>query len=172
MILAKKFIYNIHNLLLQLSIVVLFLFTNLSGFGQKNKYGLEVLHSEAALKSSITADSNMAMISLGEYINGLIIDLKYAGSDNFLKTNVYPSNTRATYLRLPAAKALKKVQIALQANGLSLKIWDAYRPYSVTEKMWEKVKDSRYAADPQYGSGHNRGIAVDLTIVDIHTGDR
>jgi len=53
---------------------------------------------------------------------------------------------------------------------MGIKIWDAYRPYSVTEKMWELVKDDRYAADPKFGSGHNRGIAVDLTIIDLSTG--
>jgi D-alanyl-D-alanine dipeptidase len=50
-----------------------------------------------------------------------------------------------------------------------VKIFDAYRPYSITEKMWEKVKDDRYAADPSKGSGHNRGAAVDLTLIDLKT---
>jgi D-alanyl-D-alanine dipeptidase len=52
-------------------------------------------------------------------------------------------------------------------SGLGLKIFDAYRPYSVTEKMWEPVQDDRYAADPKKGSGHNRGVAVDLTIINL-----
>jgi D-alanyl-D-alanine dipeptidase len=54
--------------------------------------------------------------------------------------------------------------------GLGLKIFDAYRPYSVTVKFWELVKDERYVANPAKGSGHNRGIAVDLTIIDLKTG--
>ena len=58
---------------------------------------------------------------------------------------------------------------ALNKENLTIKIFDAYRPYSVTEKMWEKVKDDRYAADPSKGSGHNRGIAVDLTLIDLKT---
>ncbi len=53
--------------------------------------------------------------------------------------------------------------------GFGLKIFDAYRPYSVTEKMWEPIKDDRYVADPKKGSGHNRGIAVDLTIINLKT---
>ena len=53
--------------------------------------------------------------------------------------------------------------------GIGLKIFDAYRPYSVTEKMWEPIKDERYVADPKKGSGHNRGIAVDLTLINLKT---
>ncbi|HYE55097.1 MAG TPA: M15 family metallopeptidase, partial [Chitinophagaceae bacterium] len=55
-------------------------------------------------------------------------------------------------------------------QGYGLKIWDAYRPYSVTEKFWEMVKDERYVANPAKGSGHNRGLAVDLTIINLATG--
>jgi D-alanyl-D-alanine dipeptidase len=51
-----------------------------------------------------------------------------------------------------------------------LKIFDAYRPYSVTVKFWELVKDERYVANPSKGSGHNRGIAVDLTVINLKTG--
>jgi D-alanyl-D-alanine dipeptidase len=84
---------------------------------------------------------------------------------------MYPKNTHHTYLRLPAVIALKKVQQELNNSGFGLKIYDAYRPYSVTEKFWELVKDDRYVADPRKGSGHNRGIAVDLTIINLHTGE-
>ena len=73
-------------------------------------------------------------------------------------------------MRLIVARALGRVQQELNEKDLSLKIWDAYRPYSVTEKMWELIKDERYVADPKKGSGHNRGIAVDLTIIDRTTG--
>ncbi|MFT3981075.1 MAG: M15 family metallopeptidase [Ferruginibacter sp.] len=170
---SKEYLYNIHNLLLQISFAVLFLVTNDSTFAQvaqKNKYGLEIIETAAALQQSATADSNMAMLDIKELVPGIIIDLKYSTKDNFLHTALYPAGTPTTYLRRPAALALQKVQALLNSKGLSLKIWDAYRPYSVTEKMWEPVKDDRYAADPKFGSGHNRGIAVDLTIVDKATG--
>ena len=97
-----------------------------------------------------------------------ILDLKYAGTDNFMHTKLYPAIT-TTYLRLSASDALFSVMAELRTKHMTIKIWDAYRPYSVTEKMWEPVKDERYAADPKFGSGHNRGIAVDLTIVDLNT---
>jgi D-alanyl-D-alanine dipeptidase len=82
---------------------------------------------------------------------------------------LYPP-TKNTFLRKPAALALQKVQEELKKQQLSLKIWDAYRPYSVTLKMWDLIHDDRYVADPAKGSGHNRGIAVDLTIISLKDG--
>jgi D-alanyl-D-alanine dipeptidase len=72
-------------------------------------------------------------------------------------------------MRLPAAIALGRVQRELNGKNLGLMIFDAYRPYHVTVRMWELIRDERYVADPGKGSGHNRGIAVDLTIIDLST---
>lgn len=83
---------------------------------------------------------------------------------------MYPAGTSRTFLREPAASALQKVQQELAGKGLGIKIYDAYRPYSVTVRFWELVKDERYVANPAKGSGHNRGIAVDLTLIYLHTG--
>lgn len=110
------------------------------------------------------------MVELKSLINGLQYDLRYAGSNNFMHRRMYPENTRITFLRQPAALALKKVQEELSAKGLGLKIFDAYRPYSVTVKFWELVKDERFVAHPRNGSGHNRGAAVDLTIIRLNNG--
>ncbi|MBK5271832.1 MAG: M15 family metallopeptidase, partial [Bacteroidia bacterium] len=76
-----------------------------------------------------------------------------------------------TFLRQPVVAALQKVQQELNEKGLGLKIFDAYRPYSVTRKFWELVHDERFVANPSKGSGHNRGIAVDLTIINLKTGE-
>ena len=110
----------------------------------------------------------MKMVRLKKRIPGLLIDLHYATNDNFLHQQLYTTPADA-YLRMPAAAALEAVQKELNTKGLGLKIFDAYRPYSITEKIWEAVKDERYAANPATGSGHNRGIAVDLTIIDLKT---
>ena len=134
-----------------------------------NKYGLIVINKTNILKNEIAQDSNQKMEDLRKLIPGIILDLKYATVENFMREKLYPS-TNTTFLRKPAADSLKKVIAYLQKRNLTVKIFDAYRPYSVTEKMWEKVKDSRYAADPSKGSGHNRGAAVDLTLVDLKTG--
>ena len=83
---------------------------------------------------------------------------------------MYPPNTTYTFLGAPVANGLRLVQDELRASVLGLKIFDAYRPYSVTVLFWELVRDERYVANPSKGSGHNKGIAVDLTIIDLKTG--
>ncbi len=133
-----------------------------------NKYGLLVIKDITILQDEVAADSNKRMMNLRKLIPGILLDLKYATTNNFMHTNLYPRIT-TTYLRKPAADALKKVADELKQSNLGIKIFDAYRPYSVTEKMWEMIKDDRYVADPSKGSGHNRGVAVDLTIINLNT---
>lgn len=133
-----------------------------------NKYGLIVINNTKVLQNEIAADSNKKIIDLLKLIPDLTLDLKYATTDNFMHQKLYPP-TSTTFLRKPAAEGLKKVVEELRKQNLSIKIFDAYRPYSITEKMWEEVKDDRYAADPSKGSGHNRGVAVDLTLIDLKT---
>ena len=111
------------------------------------------------------------MVELKSLMPNIVYDLRYATTNNFMHRLMYPSNTNKTFLRLPVAHALAKVQHELNEKGLGLKIFDAYRPYSVTEKFWELVHDERYVANPAKGSGHNRGIAVDLTIINLKTGE-
>jgi D-alanyl-D-alanine dipeptidase len=110
------------------------------------------------------------MVELKTIIPGIRYDLRYASTENFMKRLMYPEKTEITFLRYPAALALREIQAELHKKGLGLKIFDAYRPYSVTVKFWELVKDERYVANPARGSGHNRGIAVDLTIINSSTG--
>lgn len=133
-----------------------------------NKYGLVVIKDSKILQKEISLDSNKRMVNLLRFIPGLEIDLKYATAQNFMHQKLYPP-TRTTFLRKPAADSLKKVVKYLKKQHFAIKIFDAYRPYSITEKMWEKVKDDRYAADPSKGSGHNRGVAIDLTLINLQT---
>jgi D-alanyl-D-alanine dipeptidase len=134
----------------------------------RNKYGLEIIDRISQYKQLIAKDSNQQLIEVTSYIPGILTDVRYATTNNFTKQQLYKHP--AVFLRLPAAKALKAVQADLKKKGLGLKIFDGYRPYQATEKMWEIVPDDRYAADPKKGSGHNRGVAVDLTIVELKTG--
>jgi len=130
-----------------------------------------VTNSWGLYKKQVDHDSTKKMVELRSLIPDILYDLRYAGTNNFMQRMMYPSNTNETFLRLPAAIALSKVQKELNGKGLGLKIFDAYRPYSVTVKFWELVKDERYVANPVKGSGHNRGIAVDLTIINLKTGE-
>lgn len=136
----------------------------------KSRYGADVLAGIKNFKASIKVDSNKKMIELKQLIPFIQYDLKYATQDNFVKQTLYPRLTSVTFLRLPAANALANVQKELASKGLGLKIFDAYRPYSVTVKFWELIKDERYVANPAKGSGHNRGLAVDITIIELKTG--
>jgi len=135
-----------------------------------SKYGLAVILDKNEFHASVMRDSVKEMIELKQFIPNILYDLRYASNNNFMKRRMYPKNTHFTFMRLPAARALAQVQTELNEKGLGLKIWDAYRPYSVTESFWELVKDERYVADPKKGSGHNRGIAVDLTIIRLRDG--
>ncbi|HEY9669141.1 MAG TPA: M15 family metallopeptidase [Coleofasciculaceae cyanobacterium] len=94
----------------------------------------------------------------------IALDIRYATANNFLKQKLYP--VARCVLRGAAAKRLSQVQEDLEKKGLGLKVFDCYRPLSVQRLMWKVKPDSRYVANPAYGSRHNRGAAVDLTLVD------
>jgi zinc D-Ala-D-Ala dipeptidase len=110
-------------------------------------------------------DSSKEMVELKRHIPGIVYDLRYATLNNFMHRLMYPASTSVTFLRRPAADSLLKIQQELNEKGIGIKIFDAYRPYSVTVKFWELVHDERYVANPARGSGHNRGTAVDLTLI-------
>lgn len=94
----------------------------------------------------------------------IALDLKYATTDNFVHTAMYECGR--CLLRREVAQAVVKAHHQLQKQGLGLKMFDCYRPRPIQWKLWEKVPDPRYVADPRKGSMHNRGAAVDLTLVD------
>jgi D-alanyl-D-alanine dipeptidase len=96
---------------------------------------------------------------------GFLFDLRYATPENFTKVTLYP--VAKAYLHRNAAKALVEVQHDLAAQGLGLKIFDAYRPLSVQKQMWDLIHDARYVSNPAINAGrHTRGTAIDLTLVD------
>jgi D-alanyl-D-alanine dipeptidase len=123
---------------------------------------LKIIKEVREYKKMIKADADQRMVCLTYFIPGIQVDLRYATPNNFTQKTLY-STTAIPLLRLPAAEALALVQKELAAKGLGLKVFDAYRPYSITDKMWRLIQDERYVANPAKGSGHNRGIAVDLT---------
>jgi D-alanyl-D-alanine dipeptidase len=98
------------------------------------------------------------------------LDIRYATTNNFLSTAMY-SQARA-FLQRPAAEALVRAGHALRLKGYGLLIHDGYRPWYVTEMFWEATPQDKkiFVADPQNGSRHNRGCAVDLTLYDLKTG--
>lgn len=135
---------------------------------QTTPAGLKVVSSKALLQQAVRADSNAALASLPQAIPGIVLDIRYATRHNFTGAAQYKKP--AAWMRRRPAMALKEVQAELNKKGLGLKIYDAYRPYSVSLALWNAAPDKRYVANPRRGSHHNRGIAIDLTIIDLRTG--
>jgi len=104
------------------------------------------------------------------------VSLMYSRADNFTGKVLY-TDLREAYLHPKAATALAKAQKALRKlrPDLSLKIYDATRPMSVQQKMWNTVagtKQQNYVSNPRNGGGmHNYGLAVDITLCEAVSGD-
>jgi D-alanyl-D-alanine dipeptidase len=110
------------------------------------------------------------LVDAAARVPGLMVDLKYATTDNFMKQNVYGS-LRRCFLRPEAAAKLAEAARELHAlrPDLRLLAYDCARPLAVQEKMWRLVRGTPsepYVADPRKGSMHNFGCAVDLTLAD------
>ena len=129
---------------------------------------LSVISTFNIYKKSVQTSDKNTLVNLKKVIPDVILDLKYGTCNNFTGTKLY-KYAATTYLRKEVAFALLKVNDDLKNVGFGLKIFDAYRPYSVTKLMWDIVHDERYVANPLKGSGHNKGIAVDLTIINMNT---
>lgn len=106
------------------------------------------------------------MVDVTKVMPDIVLDIRYATTNNFLGQKIY--NEPRCLLRWAAAKRLIRVQEALKEQGLGLKVFDCYRPPSAQRKMWAIKPDPNYVANPDKGSRHNRGMAVDLTLVDAN----
>ena len=104
------------------------------------------------------------LLEVKKVISPLVLDIRYATRNNFTKEVVYPNC--ACYLLEPVVTALAKAAQDFNDVGYTIKIWDGYRPLKAQYTFWELVPDERYVANPEKGSRHNRGCAVDLTLVD------
>jgi D-alanyl-D-alanine dipeptidase len=105
------------------------------------------------------------LLDVSTQVPDLRVDLRYATADNFLKQAVYPAGAKC--LALPeTAERLRKASLALRTRGFRLQAWDCYRPFAVQKQMWALFPHKGYVADPNHGgSHHNRGAAVDVTLV-------
>lgn len=110
------------------------------------------------------ASSERKLVDAAEVVKGLVVDLRYATSDNFLGRQVYPDGARC-WLLPETAERLARAAALVEAQGFRLKMWDCYRPRSVQWEMWKLFPRPGYVADPRKGSHHNRGAAVDVTLV-------
>jgi len=127
----------------------------------------KVMGLNAYLKK-IADSPDYKLVEIKKYVPGIALDIRYATTNNFMQQQMYKQ--AKAFARLPVAKALKAVQADLKKKGLGLKIYDAYRPYAVTVEFYERAHDTNFVADPRKGSRHNRGCAIDLTVVNLKTG--
>jgi len=133
----------------------------------QNKYGLKPATYEQ-YKESLKTAPQKELVDLEKVIPGIVLDIRYATTNNFTGEKIY--TLAKAYARKPVAEALKKAQAEFNKMGYGVKMYDAYRPYKATVKFYEVYKDTTYVASPYKGSRHNRGCALDMTIIDLKTG--
>lgn len=108
--------------------------------------------------------ADTTFVNLKDYSTDFVYDMKYATEDNFLKAKLY--DCAECLLRLKTVKALIAANKDFIKKGYKIKLYDCYRPLSIQKKMWAIVSNPNYVADPKKGSIHNRGGAVDISLVD------
>jgi D-alanyl-D-alanine dipeptidase len=121
-----------------------------------------IIPEKQTLKS-LEGLADTTFVRLADYSSDFEYDLRYATENNFLKAKVY--ECAECYTRVKTAKALIKANDEFISKGLKIKFYDCYRPNSVQYKMWEIVPNPQYVANPVKGSIHNKGGAVDITLV-------
>ena len=121
--------------------------------------------SQTALNSSTSVINDTAFVNLKDFSKDFVYDMKYATDDNFLKSKVY--DCAECYLRYKTVKALILANQRFMEKGFKIKLFDCYRPLDIQKRMWAIVPDPQYVANPKKGSIHNRGGAVDITLVDF-----
>ncbi|WP_367753905.1 M15 family metallopeptidase [Flavobacterium sp. WC2430] len=112
--------------------------------------------------------NDTTFVNLKDYSTDFAYDMKYATEDNFLKAKVY--DCAECFLRMKTVNAIIEANKLFMDQGYRIKFFDCYRPLDIQKKMWKIVSNPKYVADPSKGSIHNRGGAVDITLVDKRSG--
>ena len=103
------------------------------------------------------------LVQITEQNHEVLIDLMYAGENNFTGQVIY--DHPLCFLHPQAEAGLRQAIAAARGFGLRLKILDAFRPQQAQEALWAVAPNPDYIADPKKGSNHTRGVAIDLTLV-------
>ena len=104
------------------------------------------------------------LVDLSVIFPSLHIDLKYATADNITGAPIY--REARCLLHTEAVTALAKSISIAQLAGLSLVVYDAYRPQQAQAILWNACPDPQYVVDVAIGSNHSRGTAIDVTLMD------
>ncbi|GAA3975034.1 hypothetical protein GCM10022246_29310 [Pedobacter ginsengiterrae] len=156
---------------MKLNFFILLLFASFFALAQTKPLKpqkLVVVNSYNQYLASIKLNPNNELVEIKKAIPNIKLDIRYATKNNFMQQVMY-KQARA-FARKPVVESLKKVQLALNKKGLGLKIFDGYRPYTITVAFYKKASDKSFVANPAKGSKHNRGCAIDLTVINLKTG--
>jgi D-alanyl-D-alanine dipeptidase len=129
---------------------------------------IKVIGNYEVYRNSCQENPKNKLVELKKEIPDLVLDIRYAGTNNFMKLAVY-KQARA-FARKPVSDQLKRIQKELRKKGYGLKIYDSYRPYTATKTLYIKASNKNFVANPKQGSRHNRGCAVDLSLIYLKTG--
>jgi D-alanyl-D-alanine dipeptidase len=138
-----------------------------------------------SISSARTAEE-AGMVSLQSLVPDIRLDMRYAGSDNFVGRRIAGYEAPRCYLQRSVAEALQRVEQALRPRGLRLQIFDCYRPVRAVQDFmaWaadlddQRSKAQFYPGLPKTAlvpgyiaerSGHSRGATVDLTLLRCDT---
>lgn len=131
------------------------------------RFALAFAAALTALASAAAAADPEPLVEIAKVCPGIQIELRYATARNITGKPIYPPNARALVLPVVAEK-LNRAHRTLQARGFGLKIWDAYRPTWAQRILWNAVRNRAYVVEPEgFGSLHQWGAAVDVTLVDF-----
>lgn len=97
--------------------------------------------------------------------NNILVDMRYAGPDNFVKKSIYPC--ARCFFRPEVVKKITEIAVLLAKQDLRIKIFDCYRPAHFQHVLWKTFPDWRYITPPKKGSMHGRGLGVDLTLCNM-----
>ncbi len=127
---------------------------------------LNIIRSDDFLDNLMVDLPDWVMVRVADFKADFVIDLPYASNNNFTRKKLYDCNE--CYLRYATVKDLLKAQRSFNKLGFRLKMLDCYRPYHIQRKLFEAFPVPGYVASPIGGSVHNKGSAVDLTLVDAN----
>jgi zinc D-Ala-D-Ala dipeptidase len=127
-----------------------------------------IVAAACAAWESAMAQTTIPLVDIRAVDPTIVVELRYAGSNNVFRQALYPAGT-AALVRPEVAPHLVAAQAALRRYQYQLKIWDAYRPKSVQVQLWQLKRNNDYVADPRDGTGslHTWGVAIDATLVDV-----
>lgn len=118
--------------------------------------------------SSAPHPSPLPLVQIFDVPGKIVLDIAYATPQNFTGAKVY-EHPHCYLHREAYEKLMVALDLALQ-QGYALRLFDAFRPQEAQEKLWAHTPDATYICPPERGSSHSRGVAIDLTLIDLNTG--